>query len=381
MSESPASPPHSLRRSRLPRRWWLVALVAAVLLAAGGSLALLRGSSTVAAAPEAPDFSLPYAYGGHGSLALGALRGHPVLLTFTNSQCGPCLDDLSTVTWAARTYKAAGLRVVAVAAEGDTAGAASRLAAAAHLPFPLLFDSQASAWQYDVQTLPTTFFLDAAGRLHGQQVGPLTRQVVRDGLSQAGAIRCSACGVVEPLGALAAPVPAGKLAADFVFTPAKRASYFSLPDQNGRLVSPASLRGKVVALTFLSAVCREQCPLVGVTMRLVRSQMGASASRLSVVVVSVDPEQDSAANTALFALEAGWRGTDWHYLTAPRRVLAPIWAAYGIYVPPPSPIFRPGQTIVHEAGIYLLDASARLRAYFGVPVMAARIAAAARALL
>jgi cytochrome oxidase Cu insertion factor (SCO1/SenC/PrrC family) len=61
--------------------------------------------------------------------------------------------------------------------------------------------------------------------------------------------------------------------------------------------------------------------------------------------------------------------------------LAPIWSAYGIYVPAPSPIFKPGQTIVHQAGIYLLDPQGMLRAYFNVPVMAARITAAVRTIL
>jgi protein SCO1/2 len=171
------------------------------------------------------------------------------------------------------------------------------------------------------------------------------------------------------------------LAADFVFSPPKHASYFALPDQNGKIITPASLHGKVVVLTFLSSVCREQCPLVGVTVRLVRRQLGVDASRLSVVVVSVDPEQDSAANTRAFAQEAGWQGTDWHYVTASRSVLAPIWSAYGIYVPAPSPIFKPGQTIVHQAGMYLLDPNGSLRAYFNVPVMATRIAAAAKTLM
>ena len=132
--------------------------------------------------------------------------------------------------------------------------------------------------------------------------------------------------------------------------PPKRAPYYALKDQNGRTITPALLRGKAVAVTFLSSVCKEQCPLIGVTMRLVRRQLGAASARLSVVVISVDPEQDSAANTAAFARDAGWQGTDWHYLSAPRSVLTPIWAEYGIYVPAPSPIFKPGQTIVHQAG-------------------------------
>jgi cytochrome oxidase Cu insertion factor (SCO1/SenC/PrrC family) len=314
-------------------------------------------------------------------MTLADLRGRPVILNFTNSQCGPCLDELPALQWAATTFKGQGVRVVSVATSADTLAGAGRLAAAVHLPYPVLFDNQAVSWQYDVAELPTTIFLDANGRLRGQQVGPLDKQTVRDGLAQAGAITCGSCSPVESLGPLAAGGSGRDLAADFVFNPPERAPYFALTDQNGKTVTPASLRGKVVLMTFLSSVCREQCPLIGVTVRLVRRQLGLDASRLSVVVVSVDPEQDSAANTRAFAQEAGWQGTDWHYLTAPRKVLAPIWSAYGIYVPEPSPIFKPGQSIVHQAGIYLLDPTGSKRGYFNVPVMASRVASAARALM
>jgi cytochrome oxidase Cu insertion factor (SCO1/SenC/PrrC family) len=332
-------------------------------------------------APAAPSFDLRYVSGGTGQLSLAALAGQPVLLNFTNSQCGPCLDEIPTLKWAAQTYRDKGVRVIGVATQADTAAAAGRLAQAAHIPYPMVLDDQAVSWQYDVATLPTSFFIDAHGKLHGQISGPLTQQTVRNGLAQAGAIRCDGCAPVEPLGPLAGSVSGHDLSADFVFTPPKRASAFALKDQNGTAITPASLHGKVVLLTFLSSVCKEQCPLVGVTVRLARKQLGVDSSKLSVVVISVDPEQDSAANTKAFAQEAGWQGTDWHYLTAPRSVLKPIWAAYGIYVPDPSPIFKQGASIVHDAGMYLLDRHGSLRAYFQVPVMATRIAAAAKTLL
>ena len=368
-------------RNRRVRKLLVAAFLLLALIMCGVAAVLSRTGGSASAAPAAPGFNLPYVSGGHGTISPGLLRGHPILLTFTNTQCGQCLDELPTLAWAARTYKVQGVQVIAVATSGDTQATAARFAAAAHLSFPLLLDDQAVSWQYDVQTVPTTFFLDANGRLHGQQVGSLDRQTVRNGLAQVGAIDCSSCAPVEPLGDLAQNVSSKTLAADFLFTPPKRASSFALLDQNGRTITPASLRGKLVALTFLSAVCTQQCPLIGVTMRLVRRQLGAASARLSVVVISVDPEQDSAANTAAFARDAGWQVTDWHYLSAPRNILAPIWSAYGIYVPAPSPIFKPGETIVHQAGIYLIDAKGSLRAYFNVPVMASRIAAAAQELL
>ena len=75
---------------------------------------------------------------------------------------------------------------------------------------------------------------------------------------------------------------------------------------------------------------------------------------------------------------SGWQGTDWHYLSAPRAVLAPIWKAYGVYVGPPT---TAGEDPEHYAGLYLIDPRGRLRAYYDVPFLAPRVAAAIRALL
>jgi protein SCO1/2 len=154
-----------------------------------------------------------------------------------------------------------------------------------------------------------------------------------------------------------------------------------LRDQRGKVTTPGTLRGKVVALTFISAVCKEQCPMVGQTLSLVRRDLGRDAAHLAIVAISVDPEQDSPQATRAFAAASGWQGADWHYLSAPRAVLQRVWAAYYIDVPPPPPIFKPGQTIVHLAELFLIDPRGRLRAYYHVPFLASRVAASVRALL
>lgn len=141
---------------------------------------------------------------------------------------------------------------------------------------------------------------------------------------------------------------------------------------------PRRLRGHVVALTFVSAACTSQCPLVAEALGQVRRALGSAADRLSIVAISIAPERDSPQVIRHFAAVAGWQGLDWHYLTAPRPVLAPIWAAYGVYVGPPP---KPGQDPVHQAGLYLIDPRGRLRAYDDVPFLAPRVAASMRTLL
>ena len=87
----------------------------------------------------------------------------------------------------ARAYRALGVVVLGVATGGDTVASARQFAAAQHLSYPVVVDEhQGVAWRYDVGGWPTSFFLDAQGRLRGQYIGPLDRQTVRDGLAQAG---------------------------------------------------------------------------------------------------------------------------------------------------------------------------------------------------
>jgi protein SCO1 len=317
-------------------------------------------------------------------MALHSLRGHPVLLNFLNSQCPDCLDELPTLRQTARTYRAQGVIVLGVATGGDTVASARALASAAHLPYPVVVDEhQDVAWRYNVGGWPISFFLDAQGRVRGQYAGPLDAQAVRDGLAQAGAIHCTRCGRVDQptLGASGASGSGTTLSADTLFSPPRPAAFFALRDQQGRVIMPSTLRGKVVALTFISAECKEQCPMVGQTLSLVRRDLGRDAARLAIVAISVDPEQDSPQATRAFAAASGWHGAEWHYLSAPRAVLQRVWAAYYIDVPPPPPIFKPGQSILHQAQLFLIDPRGRLRAYYHVPFLASRVAASVRALL
>lgn len=372
---------------RLGRRGWsLVAVALAVILCVPF---LLRPAATSAEAPDAPDFALPVISGGHGksTLSLRSLRGHPVLLNFFQSDCGPCLDEMPTLAHAARSYQKQGLVVVGVSSLGDSAAAARDLAQADRLPFSVVSDGhQDVAWRYSVGSTPTTMFIDAQGRVRGQWIGQLDRQRVRDGLAQAGAISCATCAPVERplLSADSKSDGAGAtLRATGVFQPPfKAAAPFTLRDQRGQMVSLSSLRGKVVALTFLSSVCTEQCPLVGKTLSQVHKLLGPDAARLAIVAVSIAPEQDSHKATYNFARESGWEGTDWYYLSGSHTALARVWKPYGIYVEAPPPIFKTsGQGLVHQAGLYLIDTRGRVRAYDDVPFLPSDVAASVRALL
>ncbi len=362
-------------------RWSIVAIGSVA--AFGLAMALRPASSTPAATLPAPDFTLPLAAGGSGQLSLRQLRGHPVLLSFFEATCAPCIEEVPVLRDAARRFRGQKVIVLGVATGGDTAFTAQAFARTHHLDYPVVADEhQEVAWRYNVEGWPTSFFIDAQGNLRGETSGGLTLDTVRGGLAQAGALHCDNCTAVAPptlLSEATSNTAADALSADTIL-PARAAPRFSLRDQNGVFISPDTLRGKVVAFTVISALCREQCPLIGQALAQVHRQLGPAGKRLAIVAISANPEFDTPAATQAFARESGWQGTEWHYLTAPRSVLSGIWKAYGIYVAPPAPIFK-AATLDHQPYVYLIDPRGRLRALYDVPFLAPRVAASVRALL
>ena len=124
----------------------------------------------------------------------------------------------------------------------------------------------------------------------------------------------------------------------------------TLRDQSGRLFSLASLRGRTVAVVFFDSHCHQECPLEGRALAAAERSLPA-AQRPVLVAVSVNP-LDTPASAASATRSWGLAGTaPWHWLIGTRRELAPVWAAYHIFVSP-----RPVHgDIVHTEALYLVD--------------------------
>jgi protein SCO1/2 len=138
----------------------------------------------------------------------------------------------------------------------------------------------------------------------------------------------------------------------------------TLRDQTGHLFSLASLRGRSVAVVFFDSHCHQECPLEGHALAAAEQSLPA-AQRPVLVAVSVNP-LDTPASAASAAKAWGLASVaPWHWLMGTRKQLAPVWAAYHIYVSP-HPV---AGDIAHTEGLYLVDRHGYMRSGYLYPFL------------
>ena len=108
---------------------------------------------------------------------------------------------------------------------------------------------------------------------------------------------------------------------------------FSLTDQNGQTVSLASLRGKVVLMTFLDPVCSTDCPIIAQEFKQTGQLLGAQDKNVELVAVVANPTYRSTIFTRAFDRQEGLNTVpNWLYLTGSLSQLSAVWQHYGVTV-------------------------------------------------
>jgi len=113
---------------------------------------------TASVVANAPDKAQP-------TITMSALRGHPVVLDFWATWCGPCQAEAPIVNGLAQRFKDKGLVVIGVNTS-DAEGLAARYAAKKGLSFPIVYDEgNAIANKYRVDNLPTLIVVSKEGKM------------------------------------------------------------------------------------------------------------------------------------------------------------------------------------------------------------------------
>lgn len=143
-------------------------------------------SPAVETGRAAPDFLLETP--GGGDLRLSDLQGHPVLVNFWTTWCGPCRAEMPEFVASYERYRDDGLVIVGVNLQ-ETDGQVTEFAGEFGIDFPLVMDRDGEltdVWRLGgpVQGIPTTYFIDTTGVIRASFFGPMQDNDLEERLAE-----------------------------------------------------------------------------------------------------------------------------------------------------------------------------------------------------
>ncbi len=137
---------------------------------------------------------------------------------------------------------------------------------------------------------------------------------------------------------------------------------FQLTDQDGQTVSLASLRGKVVLMTFLDPVCTTDCPIIGAEFKETGVLLGSADKDVELVAIVANPTYRAVTFTQAFDRQEGLNTVpNWLYLTGSVSQLSQIWRQYGVTVEN----LPAGAMAAHNDLAVVIDRSGQIREEVG----------------
>ena len=154
-------------------------------------------------------------------------------------------------------------------------------------------------------------------------------------------------------------LPATETFRGTLFDPALPAPEIELMQGNGSSFRLSEMRGDVILLYFGYTFCPDVCPTTLSELRRVVADLGEDASRVRVVLVTVDPERDTPEKLqeymALF--NPAFIG-----LGGSMAEMEKVWKDYGVYREVTEfPNSASGYLVNHTARVYLIDPDGNLR--------------------
>lgn len=131
----------------------------------------------------APDFSVVDVQG--NTVKLSDLAGKPVVLNFWASWCPPCKGEMPEFDM---VYQELGdevqfMMVDLTDGQRETVETAAKYVEDQGYAFPIFFDTQyEAAYQYNVQSIPKTYFIDKDGYLVAGAQGAIDEEALRRGI-------------------------------------------------------------------------------------------------------------------------------------------------------------------------------------------------------
>ncbi|HQY63400.1 MAG: SCO family protein [Myxococcales bacterium] len=151
-----------------------------------------------------------------------------------------------------------------------------------------------------------------------------------------------------------------------------RVGPFSLRDQQGELVSNASLRGKLYVASFFFTQCTSLCPKMLVNLRRVQRAF-QDEPRVILVSHSVMPSVDSEAVLRRYARENGVDGQKWKLVSGDKETVYAL-ARRSYFAEKRAGLRKSDRELLHTENMLIVDGEGRLRGVFNatLPVEADR---------
>ena len=132
---------------------------------------------------------------------------------------------------------------------------------------------------------------------------------------------------------------------------------FMLVSQDGTEVGLASLRGKVLVVTFIYTWCPDICPTLTGKMARVQDDLGASFGKdVAFVSITFDPERDTSEVLGAYAEAFDVDPAGWFFLTGEVDAVRQVAARYGLVTIPSD-----NGAIDHNLLTTLIDRQGRIR--------------------
>jgi protein SCO1/2 len=111
-----------------------------------------------------------------------------------------------------------------------------------------------------------------------------------------------------------------------------QAPEFTLTTQEGGRLGLADLHGKVLAVTFIYATCRDTCPLLTAKMAMLQRKLGRDfGPQVRFVSITVEPEVDTPAVLSAYAKRFDANPAGWTFLTGSPSEIQDVVRRYGAF--------------------------------------------------
>jgi protein SCO1 len=163
---------------------------------------------------------------------------------------------------------------------------------------------------------------------------------------------------------LVGPLLAGPPSAPSRLAIIRPAPDFTLTDSDGKQVTLAQFRGKVVFVSFVFTTCSGSCPATTARLAKVQEALARRADlrdRVQLVSITLDPERDTPARLRDYMHLYEVDPANWRFLTGPKGDVTKTIAAWGMWARSAAN----GQ-LDHPSRVFLVDPRGRVREIYNL---------------